>query len=543
MIKVFLVEDEMLIRQSVKNSIQWEKEGYEFVGEAGDGELALPMILKEKPDIVITDIRMPFMDGLELSKLIRQELPEVKIIILSGYDEFEYAKEAIKIGVVEYLLKPISSAKLLETLKEVSSTIQQEKEEKGLREIYQQEMQENIELKKIKFFGELISGNLSLADAVNEGKKYEMNLSAGVYQIILFKFLNQGSSAEEVEILLQAYEKIETAMSELSFVSRFQRSVNGWAFLLTADDEKEMESRKIQVITALEEIVRQHKSIEYFGGIGMPVFRLREVKNSFEDADKAFSGRFTYETNQIITSSEIKMAGNEDFETDSFGDLEQIHQAVEKFLNNGTLEEVHSFVKACLQEIPEESFRSLMVRQYIMMDIYVAVMSFSEKLQNENGSAPEGKQLEENGEQLKRAVSTAESVKDIEIYVEHLIEKAIEIRNTVSGRRYSDIMEMSQNLIKEKYMTEDISLNSVAAHVGMSPSYFSTIFSREMDQTFVEYLTQVRMEKAKELLVCSSMKTSEVGYEVGYKDPHYFSFIFKKTQGCSPKEYRAKRKG
>ena len=110
MIKVFLVEDEMLIRQGVKNSIQWEKEGYEFVGEAGDGELALPIIFKEKPDLVITDIRMPFMDGLELSRLIRQELPEVKIIILSGYDEFEYAKEAIKIGVVEYLLKPISSA-------------------------------------------------------------------------------------------------------------------------------------------------------------------------------------------------------------------------------------------------------------------------------------------------------------------------------------------------------------------------------------------------------------------------------------------------
>ncbi len=543
MIKVFLVEDEMLIRQGVKNSIQWEKEGYEFVGEAGDGELALPMILKEKPDIVITDIRMPFMDGLELSKLIRQELPDVKIIILSGYDEFDYAKEAIKIGVVEYLLKPISSAKLLETLKEVASTIQQEKEEKDLREVYKQEMQENIELKKIKFFGELVSGNLSLADAVKEGKNYEMNLSAGVYQIILFKLLNQASDQEQSQEQVEAYQKLEKEMSKLSYVCRFQRSINGWAFLLTADDEKEMESRRTQVVSTLEDIVRQYKEIEYFGGIGMPVFRLRELKNSFADADKAFSGRFTYKTNQIISSNEIRMAGNEDFATDSFGDLEQIHQAVEKFLNNGTLEEVRSFVKACLQGIPEESFCSLMVRQYIIMDIYVAVMSFGEKLQNENGSLQEGKQLEENGEELKRAVSTAESVKDIEIYVEHLIEKAIEIRNVASGRRYSDIMEMAQNLIKENYMTEDISLNSVAAHVGMSPSYFSTIFSREMDKTFVEYLTEVRMEKARELLVCSSMKTSEVGYEVGYKDPHYFSFIFKKIQGCSPKEYRSKRKG
>ena len=120
MIKVFLVEDEVVIRDAIKNSINWEQEGYEFVGEASDGELALPMILKEKPDILITDIRMPFMDGLELSRLVKKELPDTNIIILSGYDEFEYAKEAIKIGVEEYLLKPISSNVLLEHLGEVA---------------------------------------------------------------------------------------------------------------------------------------------------------------------------------------------------------------------------------------------------------------------------------------------------------------------------------------------------------------------------------------------------------------------------------------
>ena len=109
MIKVFLVEDEVVIRDAIKNSIDWEQEGYEFVGEASDGELALPMILKEKPDILITDIRMPFMDGLELSRLVKKELPDTNIIILSGYDEFEYAKEAIKIGISDYLLKPVSS--------------------------------------------------------------------------------------------------------------------------------------------------------------------------------------------------------------------------------------------------------------------------------------------------------------------------------------------------------------------------------------------------------------------------------------------------
>lgn len=132
-IKLFLVEDEIVIRNGIKNSIEWEKEGYEFAGEASDGELAYPMILKEKPDILITDIRMPFMDGLELSRLVKQELPDIRILILSGYDEFDYAKEAIRLGVTEYLLKPVSASKLLESLRGVSQLIQQEKEEKELR--------------------------------------------------------------------------------------------------------------------------------------------------------------------------------------------------------------------------------------------------------------------------------------------------------------------------------------------------------------------------------------------------------------------------
>ena len=125
MIKIFLVEDEIAIRKGIKNSIDWEKEGYEFVGEAGDGELAYPMILKTKPDILITDIRMPFMDGLELSRMVKAEFPHIKIVILSGYDDFEYAKQAIKIGVAEYLLKPVSSAVLLEHLSEIAEKVRE----------------------------------------------------------------------------------------------------------------------------------------------------------------------------------------------------------------------------------------------------------------------------------------------------------------------------------------------------------------------------------------------------------------------------------
>lgn len=162
----------LLYSQSIKNSIDWEKEGYEFVGDASDGELALPVILKEKPDILITDIRMPFMDGLELSRMVKAELPDIKIVILSGYDDFEYAKQAIKIGVAEYLLKPVSSAVLLEHLSEIAEKVRDEREDLALKKVYYQEMQENEELIKMKFLGELISGKLSLADAMEKREAF-----------------------------------------------------------------------------------------------------------------------------------------------------------------------------------------------------------------------------------------------------------------------------------------------------------------------------------------------------------------------------------
>ena len=157
-IRIFLVEDEVIIRNGIKRSIDWEAEGYDFAGEASDGELAYPLILKEKPDILITDIRMPFMDGLELSRLVKEKLPDIQILLLTGFEEFEYAKEAIRIGVTEYLLKPISSAKLLEVLEKVSEKIRKEREEKELLLRYSMEMRENTERDKMRFFNQLLWG-------------------------------------------------------------------------------------------------------------------------------------------------------------------------------------------------------------------------------------------------------------------------------------------------------------------------------------------------------------------------------------------------
>lgn len=539
-IKVFLVEDEMVIRRGIKNSIDWEKEGYIFCGEASDGELAYPMIIKEKPDILITDIRMPFMDGLELCKLVKKELPNIKILILSGYDEFDYAKEAIRLGVTEYLLKPISSGKLLEALNGVSESIRREKEDKDLVRKYMEEMRENTEHEKQKFFEQMIAGNLSMADALETGKKYEMNLSAGMYNLLLFRFTLGEENRKSGELLGEAEYAIEKLTERLEYVFEFQRGVEGWAFLLMADNEEQMSERVKELSKDLEEIMKNYSTIAYFGGIGQPVARLRELEESFREAERALAARFTMELNRIISVEDIRMAQNvdtlDDIEITSFGEIEKTRTMLEKFLNNGVEDEIDEFVDVYINELPEENLKSVLMRQYIIMDAYIVMMSFCEKIEGIEG------EMQAQSEELKNSMKTIQTVEEIKNYIRMLLKKIIGVRDTISGRRYSDIIEIAKDQIRKTYMSDEISLNTVAAEVGMSPSYFSSIFSKEMGKTFVEYLTEIRMDRAKELLMCSSMKTSEIGYEVGYKDPHYFSYIFKKTQNCTPKEFRARGK-
>ena len=533
-IKVFLVEDEMVIRRGIKNSIDWEKEGYIFCGEASDGELAYPMIIKEPPDFRSPNdrsrhIKMPFMDGLELCKLVKKELPNIKILILSGYDEFDYAKEAIRLGVTEYLLKPISSGKLLEALNGVSESIRREKEDKDLVRKYMEEMRENTEHEKQKFFEQMIAGNLSMADALETGKKYEMNLSAGMYNLLLFRFTLGKENRKSGELLGEAEYAIEKLTERLEYVFEFQRGVEGWAFLLMADNEEQMSERVKELSKDLEEIMKNYSTIAYFGGIGQPVARLRELEESFREAERALAARFTMELNRIISVEDIRMAQNVDTLDDigitSFGEIEKTRTMLEKFLNNGAEDEIDEFVDVYINELPEENLKSVLMRQYIIMDAYIVMMSFCEKIEGIEG------EMQAQSEELKNSMKTIQTLEEIKNYIRMLLKKIIGVRDTISGRRYSDIIEIAKDQIRKTYMSDEISLNTIAAEVGMSPSYFSSIFSKEMGKTFVEYLTEIRMDRAKELLMCSSMKTSEIGYEVGYKDPHYFSYIFKKETG------------
>lgn len=536
MIKIFLVEDEVVMRNGIKNNIPWEKEGLLFAGEASDGELAYPLIKKVQPDILITDIRMPFMDGLELSELVKKEFPRIKIIILSGYNEFDYAKQAIHIGVTDYLLKPITASKLLEAVKKVAEVIEREREEENMLERYRLEMAENTVLDRQRLFKDLVTSRISFKEALERGEQLGMELSASFYQLMLFKLIPSGPSSVWSDRVLSCQEAIEERMEGRQHILVFDRGEEGWAFILTGESEQEVERRTRDCAAGLGDLVRTYKDIQFFGSIGGCVNRLGDLQQSYGQAGRAFASRFFSEMNQVVSYSEMEQvysAAGEAIDIHSVDGSKVNRRTLEHFLKQGTVEEAASFVEEYFQNIGEKNYHSFMFRQYIIMDCYLCARTFLEEL------GMDMKNLPREVTDMEGTLKESHSMETLKERLVSLFKETMSLRDGQTASKYSQVLEEAMAFIRENYAKEEISLNTVASRVNISPSYFSSIFSQEMGVTFVEYLTSVRMERAKELLMCSNMKTSEIGYEVGYKDSHYFGYLFKKTVGCTPKEYRA----
>jgi len=538
MLKVFLVEDEIVMREGIKKNIQWEKEGFEFVGDASDGELAYPLIQKTKPDILITDIRMPFMDGLELSRLVKQELPDTKIMILSGYDEFEYAKEAIKIGITDYLVKPISGAKLLEAVKKVAQVIEEEKEQKEFLQTFEKEREENARLSRQKFFKKLVSGNQPVSALLKEGREIGMDLAADRYNIVLFQVFSDKAADVYSEEQNTAGQMLEEAAEQIPGVLTIELGLEGWAFILKGTEECSLSETEQKLLQKLEQTVQGNgdERLEYFGGVGTEVVRLSELKKCFENASRAFAYRYLKKRNQILRYEETEKEVDEDenLQVDLLNLDKMDRKIVESFLKTGTRGEISHFINEYFQSLGEKNIQSLFFRQYVTMDMYFTAVAMVEQL----GYTSE--ELVNKCGDFKAMTAVFSTVEQSREYMCKVFDAVMELRDKVSSKKYSSLLQKARNYIEQNYDNEEISLNMTAAEVNLSPNHFSTIFSQETGQTFIEFLTSVRMKKAKELLRSTTMKTAEIAFAVGYKDAHYFSYLFKKTQECTPREFRAK---
>lgn len=545
MLKIFLAEDEVVVRETIKRMIPWEELGFELVGEAADGEMALPLLIRQQPDLLITDIKMPFMDGLTLARLAKKEIPGLKVVILSGYDDFNYAKQAIGIGVEDYLLKPITKNALIERLSEIRSRYEHEKTQKEYYEKFQREMQAYEKNSSRDFFEALVGGSMDMMEVYKRAEKLGLDIVAEAYNVLIFTMnCDEDFSGQRDEYSsweAESLELLENFFAGHSSAMLFRSNIFSYGVLLKGQRETIEENTRACVDEIRKILSRQDGRREWFLAVGQSVDRLSQIQKSYHTASRAFSQRYLYDENILYYDEMETMehpGGQAETEDNAYlqkVDVNALNPAIlQKFLSNGLQEETENFVKDYFYAIGQEPMESLVFRNYVILNVWFSVISFIKGLgcdTNEMESADTEEVLAESGKNMESAIA----------YAKKMISQAIEIRDQNSGNKNRSILKTAVDFIDSHYMEEDISLNTVANVANVSSNHFSALFSQNMGQTFIEYLTTLRMNKAKELLRCTGMRSSEIAGEIGYKDAHYFSYLFKKTQGMTPSDYRKAR--
>ena len=543
MLKIFLAEDEVIVRETIKRMIPWEDLGFELVGEAADGEMALPLLLRQKPDLLITDIKMPFMDGLTLAKVAKKEIPGLKVVILSGYDDFNYAKQAINIGVEDYLLKPITKNALIERLTEIRSRYEHEKTQKEYYEKFHREMQAYEKNSSRDFFEALVSGSMDMMEIYRRSEKLGLDIVAEAYNVLIFTmnceedFSGQREGYSEWEA--ESLELLEEFFSENTSAMLFRCNIFSYGVLIKGQKETIEENTRSCVSEIQRIFDRKEQKRQWFVAAGEPVERLSQIQKSYYSASRAFSQRYRYDENILyydeMTSMEKKNVTEDDSTYLQKVDVNALNPAIlQKFLSNGLLEETENFVKDYFYAIGQEPLESLVFRNYVTLNVRFSVMSFLKEI----GCDTRTLEQEDTEDVLSES---SKSLENAIAYAEKIISQAIALRDQNSGNKNRSILKTAVDFIDSHYMEEDMSLNKAANAANVSANHFSALFSQNMGQTFIEYLTNLRMNKAKEYLRCTSMRSSEIAGEIGYKDAHYFSYLFKKTQGMTPSDYRKAR--
>ncbi len=529
MYSVFLVDDEPIVLEGIRSKINWEEAGFSFAGEATDGEIALSMIHELKPDILITDIKMPFMDGLELSAAIKKTQPWIKIIILSGHDEFDYAKKAISIGVEDYLLKPFTSEEVISSLKKIATQIDRERTQQSDITRMKEELKTHEKLVQKEFLNNLVHGAADMTNLMVKCQEVGIDLLSRCYKIFISRIESRTHNIRNQE---EACSRLNSYSGTWDQTYSFFHHTNRLVCICKGSAPTELEENVFRLAETIEHIATQNEDCYVITGIGKTVDHLSLLPSSYEDAKKitdadTISADNTQNAqNRIISSDDIPLSGS-----NGLFELKDSDPIVDR-LKYASKNDISTIIEESMALIYDNPSQFNVFASYLLVDMIFAVSKLVENL---------GGDIKQINPEIVQRQYLDNAVRDEKIFVktlEDVLNFALEYRDSKMTGKYGDTILKAKKFIEENYADQNTTLTTVAEAVAMSPNHFSTIFSHECKTTFIEYLTNVRIENAKRLMKETDMKGYDIAYECGFSDPHYFSYIFKKNTGLSPREYK-----
>lgn len=527
MYTIVVADDEEELRRAIVRRIDWESIGFRVVGEAENGVEALELVEKTEPDLLLTDIKMPFVSGIELARQVREIRPTTQIAFLSGFDEFSYAQQAIQYNIISYMLKPISMTDLTKEL-----TAIKEKIDNLFRDFSNKQQ---IQMDKAGFLMPLLmdgyqtekpeEGEASLIKSAIESGVLKDHNNDFRYAVMITSIRNDvgenctiQAHVHSVDSILKKYMKHESFYWNgrvISLLIATPAAFDKYLHILVGD-----------VMQSTERIMGLNCSI----GISRIMDRLLECHDAYIEALNAlsYSGR--------ADSGVHYIADEENVEGIDAQEALNIVTEVESLIRGSQIGELEKYLEDLFERMRQMRV-SRAKANYLMMQLLAAICRIVY-------AVADGEEIEhiQKNTLLQSMVFQDSSFKEMQSKITEFCLNAREIIGNQRKKSSKILCEKTLQIIEAEYGNGDISLVSVSNEIGVSPNYLSTLIKKETGKTFIDLLSGKRIEAAKELLTCTSMKIKEISEKCGYSDQHYFSYCFKKYSGVSPNVLRQQLK-
>ena len=496
--RVLLADDEEEIRAGISRKIDWESLGFTLVGEADNGEVALELAEQLNPDVVLTDIKMPFMDGLELCRRLKQFLPAAKLVVFSGFDDFEYARQAVSMGVSEYILKPINAPELTAVLDKLRGQLDQQRMERRDMETLRRRYDESLPVLRELFYTRLLDGHLSPGQITLRAARYEITLGPGPWIVALAYpgggTLDETAARDELLLLsVRAFLEEHFSLEGCSACAVLYGDIV--ALLIQLRDETCLYPL-LKELDRLSRLSQSYLGLSLTAGVGCLCRNLEPQSSaalSFEEED------------QRALANAVKL---------------------------GTPDQVKQVVRALTERLRQAGLSSSRCDLFLLELVACLV-----RLARAGSVAVE----EVFGEGFTGVVpiSGFSSLDELCLWLETHCLKLHDLLGRQRLNSTGQLIERAKAFIAGHYTDTQLSVETLCSHLHLSPTYFSTLFKREVGMSFTAYVTQVRMERAAQLLQNTDEKTYRIAEQTGYADPNYFSYVFKRHFGLSPSKFRS----
>ena len=529
---VLLVDDEEEVFQLIIKKLDWERMGFRIAGYARNGVEALEIAEELQVDVVMSDIKMPYMDGLTLCKKLKELYQSIKVIIFSGFDEFEYAKEAIKIEAEEYILKPINASELREVFERIRGNLDRELDEKRNIDKLTEYYMESLPVLQENFYTSLIEGQIA-SDAIGQyAKNYQISLSGPFYVVTILHISSNAVGEEDAirdaTLLSMSVKKLAEESLAGKWDSRTVTYLGDIIVITQLADEESI----THFTDRMDRICKMAKRVckaRVTAGIGHICNRPEQLSVSYQGAKNAISYRVLYGTTRAINIAETDPQERGDIPWEG----PYIREIIKR-IKMGESDALKTEIRRLASQISGKRM-SLQKYRILIMELLTEIFRFGANNQiNLDLIFGENSDVYAQAMQLESPEALGSWLEDrcIRMQLQLLEER----RDTTKS-----FVARAIEYVKEHYGDQDLSIETICRFLNVSAAHFSTVFKKETGKTFINYLTDYRMREAVNLLLTENEKTYIIAQKVGYVDPNYFSYVFKKQFGMSPSKYKQNR--